>query len=544
MSENRRPSKNVDVCIIGAGVAGGFVAHSLASRGFKVVILEAGPRFDRKNDTDRMEKAIRPEYGLLDVWDAGIDEKRDKYTDSTPENISCSLNTGRLKGVGGTTLHWAAHVPRLHEKDFNMNSRYGVAVDWPFDYTDLRPYYAKAETEMGVAGGGDNPFVPRESSPPMKAHPQSYADTLYQEACDELDIRVHSYPLAINTTAYDGRSQCIGYGTCTPVCPSRAKYTGDVHVQKAEAKEVRVISRVPVQRLEHDEDGAAIESAVYETPDGDTFRQSARRFVVACGGIETPRLLLLSKSDQYPDGLANRSGAVGKYFQVAIDVDVHGRVEQHTNDQPIGFPTMGSDQFYDHDDAVPGSIRLRFGNEDPQSPVTTALQGNPIEDTITGGTWGDDLLEEIPDASKNRRVSMSAQVEQLPSADNQVSLDETKTNSYGNPVPDISLDVGAHAIETGEYAIEIMTEILSEMGAENVTTTDPRTQAVGSHHKGTTRMGTDPDESVVGATMQTHDLDNLWIVSSSVFPTGGAVNPTLTIAALALKAADHLARTA
>lgn len=542
MSENRRPSDDVDVCIVGAGVAGGIVAASLAERGYSVVVLEAGPRFDEVSLQQRLERAIRPEFDRVDVWD-GIEEARDRYTDSTPENVTCRLNTQRIKGVGGTTLHWSAHVPRLHEKDFEMHSRYGLAVDWPIDYEDIRPYYAMAEAEMGVAGGGDNPFVPRESDPPMEAHPRSYTDRLFQDACEELGVRTHSFPLAINTAAYDGRSQCVGYSMCSPVCPSRAKYAGDVHVAKAERAGARVVSEVPVQRLEHDSDGSSVEAAVYRTPEGETFRQSARHFVVASGGIETPRLLLLSESDQYPNGLANRSGAVGRYFTVAATVDVEGRMDVPTNDQPIAFPTMASEEFYDHDDPTPGSVRLWFGHDDPKSPVSAAIDNPPIGETLSGMAWGDELLDTIPDASENRSISVSAQVEMLPRYDNYVLLDESTTDSFGNPVPDVSLDVGSHAVETGEYAIELMTRILEEVGAEVVSVSDPREQAVGNHHKGTTRMGTDPDKSVVNARLRTHDLENLWLVSSSVFPTGGAVNPTLTIAALALRAADDLAAT-
>lgn len=538
--EDRRPSPDVDICIVGGGVAGGFVAYTLASRGYRVVILEAGPRFDRSKDRERVERVLRPEFSKEDIWPEGIDDQRDRFTDSTPDNVVNDLNVQRLKGVGGTTMHWAAHVPRLHEKDFEMQSQYGLAVDWPINYADLEPYYDQTEVEMGVAGGGDNPFVPRSSPPPMPGHPHSYVDTLYKDACDALGIETHSYPLAINTESYDGRTQCLSFSTCAPVCPSGAKYTGDVHIHKAENEGARVISEVPVQRLEHDDTGDSITAAVYRTPSGETYRQTAEHFVVACGGIETPRLLLLSDSDEYPEGLANSSGTVGKYFQTAMNVDASGVVDQPVNDQAIGFPTLESQEFYDHEDPLPGSIRLRFWNEDPTTPATAALRGSPISDTFTGSAWGDDLLEAIPDASTNHRVGISAQVELLPDESNQVALDHSKTDSHGNPVPDISLEPGSHAIKTGEYAAEIMRDILTEMGATDISTSDPEYQAIGNHHKGTTRMGSDPASSVVDGTLRTHDLNNLWLVSSSVFPTGGAVNPTLTIGALALKAADHL----
>jgi len=536
---DRRPSERVDVCVVGAGVAGGMTAYSLAKRGYDVVLLEAGPWFEKISAEERLERAIRPEFDRTEVWAGGIDPDRDRFTDSAPDRMSVELNRQRLKGIGGTTQHWAASVGRLHEKDFNMQSRYGLAADWPIDYEDLQPYYAEAESEMGVSGGGDNPFVPRDQSPPMDPHPHSYADELFQAACESLDITTHSNALAINSETRDGRTQCMGYGTCTPFCPSGAKYTGDIHVRKAIEEGTRVIDRVPVQRLEHDQSGANVEAVVYRTPDGSEYRQTARQFVLACGGIETPRLLLLSQSEQYPDGLANSSGAVGRYLFFTPFVSVIGQVDEPTNQEPIGFGTLVSDQFYEHEGPRPGSVHLRFDNHGPDQPVDQALGGGFME-PVTGSAWGDELAAGLEDASENRSVKIGANTEMLPRAENRVSLNHDETDTYGNPVPDIAVDFGQHAFRTGEYAVSIITDILAEMGAEITSDASPGTQQLGQHHKGTTRMGADPDESVVNARLRTHDLNNLWITSSSVFTTGGAINPTLTIGALSLKAADHI----
>jgi choline dehydrogenase-like flavoprotein len=543
---DRTPSENVDVCIIGSGVAGALTAYSLARRGHRVVVLEAGKRFDLTDRLELMNEALRPAVTTAGVW--GMGGPRDRFTSSG--DVFYRLNNTRVKAVGGTTLKWLGICPRLHEKDFELRTRQGVGRDWPISYDDLEPYYTQAESEMGVAGGGDNPFAPpRSAETPMPAFPPSYSDSLFAEACEELGITMHSVQQARNSEAYDGRSSCLGYSTCIPVCPSGAKYSADVHVRKAEDEDARVIDRVPVQRLEHDSDGKTVEAAVYVTPDGTEHRQRADRFVIACGAVETPRLLLLSRSEQYPDGLANSSGAVGRYFMEHPIVRVTAELDEPANQEPIGYHTSECHQFYDDLDSPPGSIKLVFDNENPVSPANIALRGGDsgtradIEDLLTGDEWGDSVLESIREELPNRRVSMFANPEPLPRAENTVTLDTSKADAHGNPVPDVSWNLGKYELQTMERAREIQREIFDEMGATVIAESELTNPRPGSHPMGTTRMGSDPDESVVDRTMRTHDLENLYISSSSVFVTGGALNPTLTIAALALKAADHIDET-
>lgn len=524
---DRQPSDRVDVCVVGAGPAGGIVANSLAQRGHDVVVLDAGPRFSFEERIRRMERHQRPAYDWNDVWDMGGD--RDAY--ASTGDVEYPLNRTRVKGVGGTTLHWIGYTPRLHEKDFEMDSRYGLGDDWPLTYEDVRPYYAEAEREMGVAGARDNPFAPpRDEGFPMEAFPPSHSDSMFAAACEKLEIATHSVPQARNSESYDDRSQCVGYGTCHPVCPSGAKYSADVHIRKAEDAGARVLDRVPVQRLEHDDSGEHVEAAVYATPDGEEHRQEARHFVVASGAVETPRLLLLSQSEQYPDGLANSSGAVGRYFMDHLLHIVTGLVPEETRQHQVGFSTSVTHQFYDHGDPTPGSFFVGFLNYAGPSPVEAALES---------GAWGDDVVSAVSREYGNH-IGTEALVEQVPDATSRVSLDTSQTDDHGNPVPEIEWSIGDHGIRTGERALEVQREIMDELGAQITWATNPRQPLSGSHPMGTTRMGSDPEASVVDSRLRTHDLANLSIASSSAFTTGGAMNPTLTIAALSLKAADHI----
>ncbi|PSP46268.1 GMC family oxidoreductase [Halobacteriales archaeon QH_1_68_42] len=524
---HRMPSERADVCVVGAGPAGAIAAARLVANGHEVVVLDAGARIPPDERLRRMEHAQRPAHDWTDVWN--MDAERDAY-DSTGD-VEYPLNHTRVKGIGGTTLHWIGYTPRLHPKDFEMGSRYGLASDWPLSYADLRPYYAAAESAMGVAGSEDNPFAPPRKEPfPMERFPPSHAETILGEAAEAVGVDVHSVPQARNSEVYDGRSKCVGYGTCHPVCPSGAKYDASVHVRKAENHGARVIDRAPVQRFEHGPDGERVEAAVYATPDGAEHRQEARQFVLAGGAIETPRLLLLSRSEQYPDGLANSSGAVGRYLMDHLLYIVTGQVMEQTGQHQVGFSTTVTHQFYDHDEPTPGSFFIGFLNYAGPSPVEVALED---------GRWGDDLPDVLAQAYGGH-VGTEALVEQLPDPESRVTLSDTETDDHGNPAPEVHWTVGDHGVETGREATALQREILNEAGARVDYSTPAARPLAGSHPMGTTRMGTDPEESVVDPRLRTHDLDNLTVASSSVFRTGGAMNPTLTIAALTLKAVEHV----
>jgi len=550
---DRTPSARVDACIVGAGPAGALVAHRLARAGHEVVVLDAGKRFDFEDRPERMDRALRA--GDIRVWDE--DPERDAFTSSG--GVVYPLNARRAKGIGGSTLHWNGRADRLAPKDFEMETRYGLAADWPIGYEDLGEYYAAAERELGVAGADDNPFgSPREEPYPMEAFPPSYSDSLFAEACEELGIETHTISHARNSESYDGRSPCIGYGTCSPVCPSGAKYSADVHVRKAESAGARVIDRAVVRRLEHDDGGDRVTAAVYRTPDGETHRQTARQFVLAAGAVENPRLLLLSRSESHPDGLANSSGVVGRYFMEKPIASVVGQVGEPTGQHRIGFKTLESYQFYEPETPTPGSFRLSFSNLAGPSVVDLALrQREPLRDlqnalTTRSGSaaaeladetrpieWGDDLLETIRERYGNY-IRVTAEIEPLPDPENRVTLSGERTDEFGDPVPDISWSRGDHGERTAERAFEVMERVVDHLDVEVKWTERNLFWGGIGHNSGTTRMGSDPGTSVVDPDLRAHDLENLHVAGSSVFVTVGATAPTLTIAAVSLRLAEHL----
>jgi choline dehydrogenase-like flavoprotein len=509
----------VDLLVVGAGPAGSLVAREAAAAGLDVTVLDAGPRFDGDR-RERMEAHLRPDEGP--PWPR--DPERDAYTTG---GRPYPLARSRVKGVGGSTLAWQGMAPRLRERDFELATRHGVGVDWPLSYADLRPWYARAERAFGVAGAPGPSGPPREEPYPMPAFPPSASDAVLAAGAESVGVATRPAPNARNSEAREGTPACVGYGTCRPACPSGAKYTAERTVAAAEAAGATVVSEAPVRRLLHD--GDRVTGVRYTTPDGEAVRE-ARGVVLAAGGVENPRLLLLSRSADHPDGLANSSGAVGRYFADHLFAGVGGRVDRETRQHHVGFHTTESDHLYDGTDPVVG-VKLEFLNDAGPTPVGVAL---------SDGSWGDELADRVREAYGGH-LAVGALVEQLPDPDNRVTLDPERTDDHGDPVPRVEWSVDERTRRGIERANEVQRAILAAVDAEVTWTVDAANTGPAAHQMCTTRMGRDPTTSVVDPDCRAHDVENLWVAGSSVFPTGGAMNPTLTIAALALRLGDHVA---
>ena len=535
-------SPTPDVCIVGAGPCGALIAATLAEGGHDVVVLEAGERFDLGKNERRQEIGLRTDP-QTEIWNMG--GERDAFTVSGGH--SYALNERRVKGIGGSTLHWGATVPRFHPEDFEMQSRYGVFEDWPISYDELEPYYLQAEREMGAAGA-PSPFGGhRSGSFPMDPHPFSYSDHIFEHACEDLGIELHHLPRAINSEHFDDRSACAGYGTCNPVCPSGAKYTATVHIDRAEAAGATVFAETPVQRLKHDDTGDHIERVIV-MHEGEERALEADLFVLAAGAIENPRLLLLSTSGQYPDGIANSSGLVGRRFMEHVAIRAQGRIDEPTRQHLIGFGTSQTQQFYGYDEGPKGSILITPSNTAGSSPLGMALEPRSNVGTLLGGeipsaeSWGDAIVERS-EQEMHGLLAISGGTQIRADPDNRIALDDSKTDDHGNPVPDVRIGVDDHAIEVLGHAEEIMLDILDATGAYDLTTLfAPENAFFTNHQTGTTRMGEDPATSVVDPNLQAHDVSNLYITGGSTFVTGGPANPTLTMAAVSLRLAAHLDR--
>lgn len=531
--DGRRNSLEIpDVCIIGAGLAGGLIAYELASKGLKVVVLEAGPRHDLSNRFSDMEDLLRHDKK---PW-ASNNPRRDVYTNAGP--VEYPLRSARVKAVGGTTLHWGGLAPRLYETDFRMRSLYGLAVDWPITYDEIEPYYGKAEVALGVAGIADNPFASyRSSDYPLPPFPFSYADQVLKKGWNKTGIAVHSIPWARNSVPYQHRPACQAFSTCGShrICPIVAQYTSEGHIGLAEKTgRVRLIPDANVSRI--NEDGSRVTSVIYATPDKTEHEQGARCFVLAAHAIESARLLLLSKSGRFPDGLANSSGQVGKNFMEHLSVWVEGRLKESVYPYRIGFGTAESHQFcVSKKRGETGAFKI--GSKNNAGP-------RPADIVANSGNWGVELEEEIKELF-GRNAVIVASLEQLPVESNSITLDPTVKDCFGNPAPRITYSIGNYERRTAKEAVATIEKVLDALDVSEMMHSGRQAAddfVFNCHHLGTCRMGGDPETSVVDPNLRAHDVTNLFIVGSGAFPTGGSVQPSLTIAALAIRCADYITK--
>ena len=518
----------VDVCIVGAGVTGAMVAMKLGQAGFRVVLIDAGPRHDPAEAMERMQRFVAGD----DPWRTN-DARRDRFVSAGA--VDYDLNQTRVKAVGGTTMHWAGYTPRFMENDFRMHSAYGIGDDWPITYEDLEPYYGEAEMELGVSGGDDNPFASlRSTSYPMPAFPFGYEDRMVAEAGSSLGIRFHSMPQARNSERYGERSQCVTFSACR-ACPIRARYSGDIHVERAEQTgNVMVLADTTVLRLETGSDGRTVTRALVASSPGQTESIDAAVFVVAAHAVESARLLLLSANETHEDGLANSSGLVGRYFMEHRSQYRNVRLDRPIYPGRKGFQTAFSQAFHDHAERGERS-GLTISCDTSQTQYRRIVSRLVRE----SGNWGERLAQEV-DEQLTRYMDtllLRTHVEPLASLDNRVDLDPDETDSFGNPVPRLHYAISDYEQTGYPQGREIIDALADKLGA---TSKEPIRYHFGSHHAGTCRMGNDPRHSVVDRDLKVHDLDNLFVVGSSNFVTLSLVNPTLTLTALALRLGDHL----
>jgi choline dehydrogenase-like flavoprotein len=530
VSANGHPG--TDVLVIGAGAAGSVASRYLAEAGFRVVCLEQGGWVNASEFP-----GDKTEYELLARFRWSPNPNVRRRPDDYPCDVTESDLEGRMfSGVGGTTLLYAGHWLRQLPSDFRVRSLDGVAVDWPMTYEELEPYYVRAEQQCAVSGLGGDPAYPPREPPPLPPLPINEAGRRAAEGMNKLGWHWWPGSNAIASRPQGNLSRCARFGTCMHGCPEGAKASFDLtHWPQALSNGARLITKAHVTRITTAASGRAT-GAHYLDSEGQEHEERADVVILAANGVGTPRLLLLSASNDYPDGLANSSGLVGKNLMLHPYTSVLGIYDEDLESWlgPNG-QLIQSMQFYETDGAR-GFVR---GGKWSARPTGGPLS---VMTTYEGLVWGPDLHDRVA-ARVGRSIEWGVIAEDLPAESNCVELDPVLTDRFDTPAPRLVYRMSANTLALLDFHVDRMREAHEAAGAsETVNPTQP--YRASGHLLGTARMGDDPATSVVDSFGRAHDVPNLFICDGAIFPTSSGVNPTATIAALALRCAEHIAQQA
>ena len=539
-----------DVIIIGSGAGGGAAAWRLASRGVRVRVLDAGPRYD----PDRDYRQDRPDWETSFPHKPGstspymVAPLQRLSTDTAdirswsraggpyvPGERRASFGYHHVRGVGGSSLHFTGEAHRMNPRSMRMRSEFGVAADWPVGYETLDPHWSLAEEVVGIAGPARDDRCPRTAPYPLAAHARSHASKALARGAERLGLHPTDNSLAVLSAPRDGRADCNQCGGCLRGCQRQDKGSVDVtYLRRAVATgNCEIVAGVEALTLQTD--GTRI-TGVLVAQGGRRSVLRAPAFVLAAGAIQSPRLLLNSADASSPDGLANESGEVGRNFMETLLTTTSAlhpdRLGSHR-----GLPVDWVAWDYNAPDAVPGIVGgCRFGpamaESDLVGPVAYASR-------IVPG-WGRDHRQAMRDTF-DRVLSIAGLGESLPHPRSFVDLG-TEIDGHGLPVARIHSHLDAMAIRRLRFMTETCRKIVAAAGCDEIVEEFSSVDAFSSTHVfGTCRMGTAPETSVVDAFCRSHRWRNLLICDASVFPSsGGGEAPGLTIQALALRAADNL----
>ena len=507
------PGEEVDYVIVGVGAGGGVLLQRLARAGFRVIGFDAGPFWDTEQDWVSDEAGSHQLY-----WNDP------RLTGGTQPLALGSNNSG--KGVGGSTVHWAAFTPRFHPSDFRVYSESGVAADWPLSYEELKPYYELMELELPVSGPAYFPW----------GHPHGYAfgphpiggiSDILIRGCTRLGIRsVAGGPVGILQGSRESRPHCIYRGFCIQGCKVGAKASTLItHVPDAIANGAEIRSNSMVARINLGRD-RRVTGITYFDQDGRERMQKAKAVVLACYSIETPRLLLNSACPGFEHGLANSSDTVGRYLMSQAGNVVMGYFDDLVRMYKAPPANAMSEEFYETDlrrDFVRGFAIQTVG----PLPIAFAKQMMSAK-----GAWGWGMRRVMMDYNHWGTLGLLGEI--LPHADNRVQLAEEK-DELGIPVAHVTFNLHDNDKKLIEFGKNKVMEVMWAAGA-----TEVAQEARYAHLVGAARMGKDPATSVADRYGRTHDIANLFICDGSVMPTQGSANPGLTIQALAARTGDYL----
>jgi glucose dehydrogenase len=522
------PVHQSDVCIIGGGISSAMLARKLANLRPRanITIVEAG-----RSIFDFEKRAVYRDRAQV----YGEHPWRNDYLDDQMAQGFISMTMA----VGGLALHWGGACNRFSEEDLRLKSMYGLATDWSLDWKELERYYVEAERALNVAGEPSAYAEDRRSAPyPQPPVPLSYNLQVLKGWAEQSGLKFNALPLARNMSPFDGRGACCVYDTCD-ICPTGARYSPDFTFQQLlERKRIVLHDRTLIRKLVLDDTRPTVAAAqgVHQDRAKELQEYRARLFIVASGYCWSPHLLLLSANSRFPNGLANRSGLVGRYMtghafveaRVSIDAQTYpGQHRVHSLISREYFRSRADKPFVRHDTRV-------WEDTTGREPRLRDARGRLL--------LGDEVFDDWRARTKGSSVRLRTYIDVHPSADSRLTLNAASKNRYGDPMPKIDHrfdePTTARLAANKQHVRDLFARLARASNGKVVSTFDGDYL---DHPAGGCRMGTDPSTSVCDSYGRTHDHENLFVVGAPTLPTGGCTNGTLTFVALTLRSAERLA---
>jgi choline dehydrogenase-like flavoprotein len=527
---------NYDVCVVGSGPAGGILSKELAEAGAKVVLVEAGRRMTAQDFHFHSWPYELPYRGIR-MGGEPVAAYPEEVTQAIRYEDSDNIGVDRIRAVGGRSIHWNAVCLRFAERDFRERSMAGVEEDWPLAYHDLAPCYSHVEKLIGVTGSRENlDILPDgEFLPPLSLR---CSEQIVKRACAKIGLQLIPTRKALLTTAYDGRPPCHYCGHCMRGCDVGAIFSVPVAMlpKAEETGNFTLITNKLAREILVDQEGKARAVSVIDTVTRKEEEIRARFFALCCGAIETPRLLLNSRSPRFPNGLANSSGLVGCYLGGHVATTLLAYLEELAGTSPVN-----------NDGALDHALIPRFNHRDGRKrdyvggfdyQLNYAGFMFPYQAQKLKG-FGKDFKHQVRFLQPGF-LHFAPWGKVLGQRENRVTVDANQPDVYGIPIPVARFRFCENDRALLRDSMETAKEILHLAKARLIVDPGPEPLGLGSHETGTTRMGNDPRRSVVNSFCRTHDVRNLFVVSGSCFTTNAEKNPTHTIMALSVRTAQYL----
>jgi choline dehydrogenase-like flavoprotein len=553
----KRQQAEYDVCIVGSGAGGGMAAHRLALGGARVVLLEAGGWWDNTTNNSAMLRwpyqspnrgASTPErpFGEFDACVGGWDLPGEPFTRAE----GTSFNWWRARMLGGRTNHWGRISLRFGPDDFKRKSIDGLGDDWPISYSDLAPYYDQVDELVGIFGSVEN--LPNHPDGKFHAPPRPRCyELMVKQASDKLGIWCIPARLSVITKPLNNRAPCHYCGQCNRGCMTNSNFSSPnvLLFPAQQTNRLRIITNAMAREVTVNEQGLATGVSYIDTSTGRDEHIRARVVVLAASACESSRILLNSKSSQFPQGLANSSGAVGKYLTDTTGTDVAGFIPKLVDHVPHNCDGVGGGHIY---------MPWWLDNKKLDFPRGYHIEvwgglGVPsygfmggIQNYEPGGGYGLQLKNDYR-RYYGSTIGFSGRGEQIPNEDCYCELDPTTKDKYGIPVLRFHWKWTDHEHNQVKHMQDTFRALVAEMGGEVFSAMPPKERGYGIatggaiiHELGTVRMGSDPKASVLNEWCQAWDCRNLFVADGGPFVSQADKNPTWTIMALAMRTSDRI----